>query len=1106
MILIKKLAKCLLLTGSLLLLTAVLAVAGTVGWLKHDDNNAKWVLEELISRVLQRELEIGKIHEIRLGQDTFLMASNVMLANPTWASETPFARSDSLLLEINIPSLWQEGPIVIHRIELSNAELNLLSHEDHPATWEFWQDEENQDDHSSEESPFPVIVNDGTLSAAVVRYQDEDQDITIDIQSLLVDQETDNGLIGLELSATANEHPVSASGRVGPPKALLTGRNITMDLAVNIAQLELKASGEALDLANVKGLSMKVSARAPRSRVLLDMLGMPEVRDGPFQLQANLQPKGENFSLSAIGKLGEFDLSLEGTSRNPLALDGVDAKISVDGPSLAQAGAMFDVEGMPNVPYAVSGHVRRDGELFQLISGTALVSDTLLNLSGELPKFPDIDDWQLILDSSNLNVALFAPTLGLQDIPDTRYKLSAQLTPSPEGIELLNLTLTGEKSRLRVEGTVGEAPSYHGTRLEAELAGDNIGDMAPWIGLQVMPREAFQVSGELAFDPQGWRLKDGQFKSASLSLGLNGSMDRLINANSLDAQLEVSSNDPSATLSAYGIEEDLVPALPLEFSAKISGNPESIKLGKGRFTLGQHRGKLQGTLGNLQNFGQARLSVAIAGPALKEFIPADLSFFHTPLAYQLDSELVIKATGLQANKLKLNFPEQALELKGKAIVDWSTVVLVEAEFSAIGQSSHQISRALGREPQALDMPLHLSAVINASNAHILMDSIDLTIGPSDLTGRLEVSPGDITAINAKLHSEKIDLRFLLPDLEEIEEEKQAKAEAGEFFDIDDFTDALTKSELGERLIPDTELNPGVLNKFKGGIDYKAERIYLNDEASTTVDMKLRLDDGTLSSQSFVWDGSYSSGNADFSIGTRNNALLASINIQGERLPFLWLLAGEPSNEGDSIYRARFDSNGNNLRELASNLNGALMFRDEGGRLDNNDLDLIMGDLLGEILDRLNPVTEVKPYTNVECNAGAIFARDGIIEIIPGLILRSDKLDYVTAGGINLKNEAIDLAFSTRSRKGLGFSAGRTLTNYIKLGGTLANPRLVLDTKGAAMSGSAAIATAGWSIVAESMWDRWVLTSGDQCKRLIKNARKDKDRGYEALWRATENPN
>jgi hypothetical protein len=1103
---IKLLAKYLLLTSGLLLLIIILAIAGTVGWLKYDNDNAKWALEEVVSRLLQRELEIEKIHELQVGQNVFLLASNVRLANPAWASKAPFARSDRLLLEINVPSLWRKGPIVIHRVELTNAELNLLSHSEHAPTWNFWPEEESLADDPVEDSSFPVVINDGRLSTAVVRFQDDDQDINIEVESLLIDQEVEGGLIGLQLAATANGYPVSALGRLGPPKALVTGRNIEMNLAAKVEKLELTASGTALDLANAKGLAMEISARAPRSRVLLDMLGMPEVRDGPFQLQASLKPKDGNFSVSAIGKLGEFDLSIEGTSRDPLALDGIDAELSVDGPSLAEAGAMFDVQGLAAVPYSIKSHVRRNGMLFQIVSGSALVSDNQLHLSGQLPKFPDTDDWQFYLDGKNLNLALLAPTLGVKGIPDTRYTLNGQLMSSREGTELLNVNLIGEKSRLKIDGTLGEAPSYHGSRINTELKGDRIADLAPWIGLEVVPSEAFEMSADFEYNPDGWKLLNGEFSSASLTLGLKGKINRLVNASHLDAQLDIFSQDPGTTLSAYGVNTEFVPQLPLRFSAKISGSPESINLGSGKFTLGDHSGTLLGTLGNLQKFDQMQITVSVAGPALQELMPNDLSFLQSRLAYQLDSELLIKSSGLEASKLQLDLPKQLLKIEGMAVVDWASKTRLQAEFSAIGQSIHQISAALGREPQTSDMSVRLSSVLQAADSNILLKSIDLAIGASDLTGELKLTPGAVTAVNAKLHSKNIDLRFISPDFKEIEEERQKKAKAGESFEIDDFTDQLTKSELRERLIPDTEIKADILHQFKGSVDYAVDKIYLNDQGNSAVELKLRLNNGKLSSQSLVWEGDESSGSAQFEIEALDDALTVSVNTQGERLPFLWLLIGDPNNEQESIFRAQFNTSGKDLRELAINFNGALMFRDEGGRLDNNDLDLLMGDLLGEIFDRLNPTTKVRPYSNVDCNAGAISARDGVLEIIPGFILRSEKLDYVAAGGINLRDESINLAFSTRSRKGLGISAGRALTKYIKLGGTLANPRLVLDAKGAAVSSGAAFATAGWSILAESMWDRWVLTSGDQCRRLIKNARNDKTRPYEALWRPADRTN
>ena len=67
------------------------------------------------------------------------------------------------------------------------------------------------------------------------------------------------------------------------------------------------------------------------------------------------------------------------------------------------------------------------------------------------------------------------------------------------------------------------------------------------------------------------------------------------------------------------------------------------------------------------------------------------------------------------------------------------------------------------------------------------------------------------------------------------------------------------------------------------------------------------------------------------------------------------------------------------------------------------------------------------------------------------------------------------------------SAGELLNPYIKIGGTLAEPRLMTDTSGALISGGAAAATGGLSIVGKSLWDR-LSRSGDPCGDLAAEAK------------------
>ena len=184
--------------------------------------------------------------------------------------------------------------------------------------------------------------------------------------------------------------------------------------------------------------------------------------------------------------------------------------------------------------------------------------------------------------------------------------------------------------------------------------------------------------------------------------------------------------------------------------------------------------------------------------------------------------------------------------------------------------------------------------------------------------------------------------------------------------------------------------------------------------------------------------------------------------------------------------------------MAKSTNGAVVFYGGGGRMDNKGSGLILGDVFDQVFTRLNPLKETDRYTKIICHAGAFSIVDGKASIVPGAVVRTKKLDFAVGGSLNLHNEKMDLVFSTRSRKGIGISAGKAITPYFKLGGTLAYPRIVLDPAGIALSGGAAVATAGVSILAEGLWDRWVATAKNPCKTLIKQVTKQNKEVFRQL--------
>jgi len=103
-----------------------------------------------------------------------------------------------------------------------------------------------------------------------------------------------------------------------------------------------------------------------------------------------------------------------------------------------------------------------------------------------------------------------------------------------------------------------------------------------------------------------------------------------------------------------------------------------------------------------------------------------------------------------------------------------------------------------------------------------------------------------------------------------------------------------------------------------------------------------------------------------------------------------------------------------------------------------------------------------------------------------MLLSTDKLNIGATGTINLANEQIAMNVHADPRKGIGISASSLMNPFVGLRGTLSEPQISLDPAGTLIGGTAAVATAGLSIIAESLYKRW-FKSQDPCKTMLKEA-------------------
>lgn len=270
-----------------------------------------------------------------------------------------------------------------------------------------------------------------------------------------------------------------------------------------------------------------------------------------------------------------------------------------------------------------------------------------------------------------------------------------------------------------------------------------------------------------------------------------------------------------------------------------------------------------------------------------------------------------------------------------------------------------------------------------------------------------------------------------------------------------------------------------------GLDVDAElRVDKFDLGNTQlegIDIAVQLEKGVLDLSRFKLTGK---GGGQFS----GRALLdARHDVPMLDLEFIaiGLRAGIGSGVGQDIstwpagdFDIKLRGSGRTNREMASSLNGTVRVSYGSGLMAIAGLEFLMSDFLTELLTTLNPFSTTSEHTELECLVAAAEVTDGQVAVQP-VVFRTRQITIFSEGEIDLRTEKIDLSFNSVPRKGLGLSASTLINPFIKVGGRLKSPVVELDPANTVVRGGIAVATAGLSILAKSMGDRF-LSSKDPC--------------------------
>ncbi|WP_193173517.1 AsmA family protein [Nisaea nitritireducens] len=209
---------------SLLGLLVVLAGGAAVYLTSLDEEDVKQIVAEQVQKATGRALTISGPLTYELSWTPRIRVEDVRFQNADWAGEQDMVSVGTLELDLDLNRLF-DGIVIVERLFLEHAKVNLLREADGRANWLLGGDEagDDKDDESgpSRSSIFPVIESVTLIDVDVV-YSDklEGQEHRVDIDSVDLDAPDLDNPVEAIVKMSIDGKRIDVAGTLPPAVAL----------------------------------------------------------------------------------------------------------------------------------------------------------------------------------------------------------------------------------------------------------------------------------------------------------------------------------------------------------------------------------------------------------------------------------------------------------------------------------------------------------------------------------------------------------------------------------------------------------------------------------------------------------------------------------------------------------------------------------------------------------------------------------------------------------------------------------------------------------------------------------------------------------------------
>jgi len=1051
-----------LLIAGLALAVLLAVTAGAAAWLIHDTTWIKGRIDALAQKQAGRSLRIEGPLEFSLGRVTTIDAGDLRFASADWAHAEDLLRVGQLRIAVDVPSLFSDTPRLA-ALRIGDCALDLERDAEGRGSWELRPRPGATD--AEEDAHLPFVVLELVVANCRLALAGPDGAVTLDLR---VDDarlgHTADERIEAHVAGAFNGQPLSVEGWLAPSGVLARGGTVRHDLEIRAGPIALDSSGAIADVRRLAGVDLQARLHGPDIGEVLSDLHFPPFSDGPFDFRVDLDNQGGMTAIDVDGDLGSLEIVASGAVDRLRQPDNGRLEVQVQGPDLQAFVAALGYDDLVSEPFNAGIGATIEAGVLKIERAELSTAGDLIDLAGMIALHGPLGGSRLDLHLDSSEIGRWAEALHRGPGPAGAITLDSHFEFDRDGRLSIDARLEQGDARLRLHGPLGIPGQSFDARLAIDYEAPRPGPLLHWLAGRPLPDIPLEVDGTVRISEQSVRLSGLRAASGPHEVHVDGRITRNRALEGSEVALRFDSPDLSALGRSLG--RDDLPAEPLRLDGTISVSGPGLAFSFGDGQLGDIRLKLDGRVADRAE----------------------------PLGIDAEFDLALPGTGpVNAWLPWLRLPDGALSARGRLVN--------ETDQTRLEGASVQLENVVARVEGALTRDRHYDFTIDGEgpDASVLSGPARLALPPDPfrVTLKLAGEPGrlDLTGIDVALGASQAggdlfldlgaqpgirgDVRAALLDLDPwfaAAEEPAAPPPKRQY--VFDETPVLRISDYGVEVdgrlaIDEIRFRETRATEAAVGVSLAGERLRISP-------FTLRGMAGGLFSGNIELDGSHELPELDLHLRGEDQALSLGA-YEGQ----------DPATLPRGTFELELTGRGNTQREMAASLDGRLRLDFGAGELALTGFDFLLSDFVTELLRRLNPFAKTDKVSHLECLVAAADVTAGKVAVGP-VVVHARKVTVVSQGEIDLHNEKISLTFDSRQRKGIGVSASDLVDPFIKVGGTLAQPAMELDAAGTVVKGGLAVATAGLSILARSLAERY-LASKDPCGDALKAIR-EKDAG------------